>query len=105
MEEARGTVIVRSRGDRMAIRRPIWIALQVERIGDNPRIRAVGLHHVQERPAVLAGPGIDAASIGRDGWATQNLRALTAPQLCAGSVSDLPNTLGGAGGRSVQKII
>ena len=52
-EEMRDAVIVRRRGDRLAVGRPCWSALQVERIGHNPRVRAVGLHHVQERLPVL----------------------------------------------------
>ena len=37
-------VIVRCRGDRLAVGRPRRSALQIERIGHDPRVRAVGLH-------------------------------------------------------------
>ncbi len=45
-EEMGYTMIDRRRGDRLAVGRPCWTALQVERIGHNPRIRAVRVHHV-----------------------------------------------------------
>ncbi len=52
-EEVWDAVIVGRRGDRLAVGRPCWGALQVERIGHNPRVRAVGLHHVQQPLPVL----------------------------------------------------
>ena len=52
-EQVRDAMIVRRGGDRLAIGRPCWIALQVERISHDSRVRAVGLHHVQQRFPVL----------------------------------------------------
>jgi hypothetical protein len=43
-EQVWDAVIVHRRGDRLAVGRPCWSALQVERIGHNPGVRAVGPH-------------------------------------------------------------
>ena len=47
-------MIDRRRCDRLTVRRPCRSALQVERIGHNPRVRPVSLHHVQTRLPVLS---------------------------------------------------
>ena len=67
----------------MAVGRPCRSALQVERIGHDPRVRAVGLHHVQERLPVLPDRECDVASIGGDCRAAKDSRSLTTPQLRA----------------------
>ncbi len=46
-------MIAGRRGDRLAIWRPGGCTLQVEGVGHNPRVLAIGLHHVQGRPPVL----------------------------------------------------
>ena len=45
-KEVWDAVIVGRRGDRLAVGRPCWSALQVERISHDARVRAVGLHYV-----------------------------------------------------------
>src|SRR6202165_3351258 len=104
-EKVWDAVIVRRRGDRLAVGRPCWSALQVERIGHNPRVRAVGLHHVQERLPVLPDRECDILSIAGDCRAAKDSRSLTAPQLRVSSVGGLPDTLARAGRRNKQKII
>ena len=104
-EEVWDAVIVRRRGDRLAVGRPCGSALQVERIGHDPRVRAVGLHHVQERLPVLPDRECDVPSIGGDCRAAKDLRSLATPQLRARSVGELPDTLARAGRRNIQKII
>ena len=80
-KEVWDAVIVRRRSDRLAVGRPCWSALQVERIGHDPRVRAVGLHHVQERLPVLPDGERDVSSIGGDCRAAKDLRPLSTPQL------------------------
>src|ERR1039457_6899784 len=104
-EEVWDAMSYHRRGDRSTVGRPRWSALQVERIGHNPRVRAVGLHHIQERPPVLPDREYDISSIGGDGRAAKDLRSLTTPQLRASSVGELPDTLARAGRRNIQKII
>src|SRR5258705_3354199 len=104
-EKAYYAVIVRRRGDRLAVRRPCWSALQVERIGHNPHVRAVSLHHVQERLPVLPDRERDIPSIRGDCRAAKDLRSQTSPQLRGSSVGELPDTLARAGRRNIQKII
>ena len=94
-----------ARGDRLAVGRPCGRALQVERIGYNPRIRAVSLHHVQERSPSLSDRECDVPSIGRDRRAAKDSRTLTTPQLRASSVGEFPDTLARAGRRNIEKIV
>ncbi len=63
-EEVRDAVIVRRRGDRPAIGCPCGSTLQVERIGHNPCVGAIGQHHVQERLPVLPDRERDIPAIG-----------------------------------------
>ena len=100
-EEVWDAVIFCRGGYRLAIGRPRGIALQVERIGHDPRVRAVGLHHVQGRLPVLPDRECDMASIGGDCGAAKYLRSLTTPQLRGGAVDELPNTLARAGRRNI----
>src|SRR5258708_39620056 len=92
-EKVWDAVIVRRRGDRLTVGRPCWSALQVERIGHNPRVRAVGLHHVQERLPALPDRACDILSIAGDSPPTKYSRSLTTPQLGVTSVRGLPPTL------------
>jgi hypothetical protein len=39
-------VIGHGRGDRLAVGRPCWSALQVERSSHNSRVRTIGQHHI-----------------------------------------------------------
>src|SRR5271165_6801453 len=96
-------VIFRRGGDRLTIGRPCWRTLQVERIGHNPRFRAVGLRHVQERPPVLPDRECDVLAIGGDGGAAKNLRCLANPQLGSSSIRQLPDTLRPALRRHIEK--
>jgi hypothetical protein len=98
-------VIVRRRSDRLAVGRPCWSALQVKRIGHDSRVRAVGLHHVQVRLPVLPARERDIPSIRGDCRTAKNSCSLTTPQLRSCSISELPDTLVGAGRRNIQKII
>src|SRR2546425_13112615 len=104
-EEVRDAVIVRRRGDRLAVGRPCWSAQQVKRIGHNPRVRAIGLHYVQERLSMLLNRECDIPSIRRDSRAAKDSRSLTAPQFRASSVGELPDTLARTGCRNIQKVI
>src|SRR6266550_7571867 len=104
-EKAWDAVIVRRRGDRLAVGLPCWSALQVERIGHNPRVRAVGLHHVQERLPVLPDRECDILSIAGNCRAAKDSRSLATPQLRVSSVGGLPDTLARAGRRNIQKIV
>src|ERR1700677_1045280 len=45
-EEGGGAAIVGRRGDGLTVGCPCWSALQIERIGYDPRVRPVGLHDV-----------------------------------------------------------
>src|SRR5271155_67038 len=54
-KEVRGAAIGDCRGDRLAVGRPCWTALQIERISHHSRIRAIRLCQVQERSQVLPG--------------------------------------------------
>src|SRR5260370_13090725 len=98
-EEAWDAVIVGRRGDRLAVGRPCGRTLQVERIGHNARVGAIGLHHVQERLPMLPDRERNIPSIGGDCRTAKNSRSLTTPQLRSRSVSKLPDTLAGAGRR------
>ncbi len=65
-KKVRDAMIVRRRRDRFAVRRPCRISLQIERTTQSPRVRAIGLHHVQQRLPVLPDRERDIPSIGRD---------------------------------------
>jgi len=99
--EVRGTVIVSRRGNRLPVARPGGSPLQVERVGHNPRVRAVSLHHVQERLSVLPYRKRNLQSIGRDRRCVNNSCSLTTPQFCAGAACELPDALGGVCCRDV----
>ena len=104
-EKVRDAVVVRRRGDRLTVGRPSWSALQVERIGHNPRVRAIGLHYIQECLPVLPDRESDIPPVGRDCRAAKDSRSRATPQLCAGSVGKLPDAFARARRRNIQKII
>src|SRR5580658_8745699 len=102
-EEMGDAMIDRRGSDRFAVGRPGWCALKIERIGNNSRVRAVALHHVQKRLPVLASGEGNILSIARDRRAAKDLRSRFAPQLRISSVADLPDTLVCSGRRDIQK--
>ena len=104
-EEVWDAVIGCCRGNRLAVGRPCRSAVQVERISHNPCVRAIGLHHVQERLPALPDRERNIPSIGGNCRAAKDSRSLTTPQLRAGSVGELPDTLARASRRNIQKII
>src|SRR4029077_15134017 len=104
-EQVRDTVIVRRRGDRPTIGCPCGSTLQIERIGHNPCVGAIGQHHVQERLPMLADRERDIPAVGGDCRTAKNSRSLTTPQLRSNSVRKFPDTLAGTARRNIQKII
>src|SRR5277367_1365897 len=105
-EEVWDAVIIRRRGNRLAVGRPRRSALQIERISHNPRFRSIGLHYVQQHLLMLADRERNRPSIRRDCRSAKDSRSLTAPQLRSSSaVGELPDTLVRTGRRNVQKII
>src|SRR6266851_1290987 len=104
-KEVRDAMIIRSRGDRLAVGRPRWRSLQVQRIADNPRVGAVRLHDVQRGLPMLADGECDVPSVAGDCRPAKDLRSLSAPQFRANSVGELPYAFAAARRRNIQKIV
>src|SRR6266853_1862743 len=104
-KEVRDAMIIRSRGDRLAVGRPCWRSLQVQRIADNPRVAAVRLHDIQRSLPMLADGECDVPSVGGDCRPAKDLRSLSAPQFRSNSIGELPYIFAGARRRNIQKKV
>jgi hypothetical protein len=102
-QEVWGAVIVHRRSNRLSVGRLCRSALQIERIGHHPRIRSVGLHHVQECLPALLDRECDLPSVGGDCRSAKDSRSLTTPQLRSSSFGELPDALARATCRNIQK--
>src|SRR6266851_5554980 len=100
--QRKGRADVGSRVDNeVAVGRPRWRSLQVQRIADNPRVGAVRLHDIQRGLTMLADGECDVPSVGRDCRPAKDLRSLAPPQFCSSSIGELPYTFADARRRNI----
>jgi len=102
-EEVRDAVIVRRRGDRLAVGRPCWSAQQVKRIGTTRAFVPSACITYKSVLSMLLNREGDIPSIRRDSRAAKDSRSLTAPQFRASSVGELPDTLARTGCRTYRR--
>src|SRR5579863_6439686 len=72
-EEMWDAVIVYRGSDGLTVGRPCWSALQVQRIGNNPGVCAIGLHRIQKCLPVLTNCECNIPSVGGDCRATKDV--------------------------------